>query len=77
MKTKPDGWIQPTKPTFTNYRTVMDNGSREFHVPTCLIHPDTVDKVREFLTEFMEVDGLPHWTKDAAELLKLLPEVEE
>ena len=52
------------------------NPTREMPEPICLLSPSTIDKVREFVEAMRKRDLNQSEIYYAAELLKLLPEVE-
>ena len=83
MKTKPHGFVvkgwqdwfgKSNRFPYLTVRIKPAIPSDDFE-PTCLLHPDTCDKLREFL-ENVE-SGVGYARQQAADLLKLLPEVGE
>jgi len=43
------------------------------HTPLCILKPEVVDKIREFIKQHVDLEL---WAPEAGELLKLLPEEE-
>jgi len=78
-KTKAHGWVneRPVERIAENGRVVVWRDSAPTGdyptEPTCLIKPETVDRVREFINNAHVYDNDSY----AGELLKLLPEGEE
>lgn len=86
MKTKPMGWVNEDyemQLARTGTLTVNLDATPQGEpatTPICLLSPSTCDKVREFLEHIVKDGGVVieeiEECKRAAELLKLLPEVE-
>ena len=62
------------KPSDADMESIKENGW--YVEPTCLLPPSTIDKVREFVEAMRKRDLNQSEIYYAAELLKLLPEVE-